>query len=125
MTDSVYRRMLRLAETEVKHARDKLPEEVRGKARAVPVLFEPWPSDELVADGVDPSLLGLFSGEAYPDEASDLPMPPQVQIFLENLWDYCEEDEPTFREEVRITYLHELGHYLGWDEQDLERRGLA
>jgi len=25
---------------------------------------------------------------------------------------------------VRITYLHELGHYLGWDESDLEARGL-
>lgn len=25
----------------------------------------------------------------------------------------------------RLTYLHELGHYLGWDEGDLERRGLG
>jgi predicted Zn-dependent protease with MMP-like domain len=25
---------------------------------------------------------------------------------------------------VRLTYLHELGHFLGWDESDLEIRGL-
>jgi predicted Zn-dependent protease with MMP-like domain len=25
---------------------------------------------------------------------------------------------------VRVTYLHELGHFLGWDEEDLAARGL-
>jgi len=29
-----------------------------------------------------------------------------------------------FREEVERTYLHELGHYLGWDEDDVAARGL-
>jgi predicted Zn-dependent protease with MMP-like domain len=29
-----------------------------------------------------------------------------------------------FRDEVRLTYLHELGHYLGWDEDELAARGL-
>ncbi len=29
-----------------------------------------------------------------------------------------------FDQEVRLTYLHELGHYLGLDESDLEKRGL-
>ncbi|MFP6886629.1 MAG: metallopeptidase family protein [Opitutales bacterium] len=125
MTDSVYRRMLQVAEPEVKRAQDGLPEELRKKAREVPVIFEPYPSDDLVADGVEPDLLGLFSGHAYPDEVSDPPAPPQVYLFLENLWDYCEEDEATFAEEVRITYLHELGHYLGLEEADLESRGLA
>ena len=30
-----------------------------------------------------------------------------------------------YRQEVRTTYLHELGHYLGWDETDMEDHGLA
>ena len=30
---------------------------------------------------------------------------------------------PVF-EEVRITYIHEFGHYLGLDESELESRGL-
>jgi predicted Zn-dependent protease with MMP-like domain len=25
---------------------------------------------------------------------------------------------------VRLTYLHELGHYLGWDEDEIAERGL-
>ena len=51
-------------------------------------------------------------------------VPPQILLFLANLWDYADGDEALFREEVRTTYLHELGHYLGLDELDLEERGL-
>jgi predicted Zn-dependent protease with MMP-like domain len=29
------------------------------------------------------------------------------------------------REEIRITIIHELGHYFGFGEEELERRGLA
>jgi len=43
---------------------------------------------------------------------------------LESLWDAAEQDEDTFCEEVRATYLHELGHFLGLDEDDLIDRGL-
>ena len=30
-----------------------------------------------------------------------------------------------FLREVRITYLHELGHYFGWDEEQITNVGLA
>ena len=39
--------------------------------------------------------------------------------------DFAEDDPDTFREEVRITFLHELGHLLGLDEEDLDVRGLG
>jgi predicted Zn-dependent protease with MMP-like domain len=123
--DPLWQRMLSLADGEVKTVLTGLPDEVREKAKELIVLLEPWPSDELVEDGIEPDLLGLFSGDAYPDGPSDAPLPPQVHLFLENLWDYCEEDEKRFREEVRVTYLHELGHYLGLDEDDLLLRDLA
>jgi predicted Zn-dependent protease with MMP-like domain len=51
-------------------------------------------------------------------------MPPQILLFYENLWDFAGGEEETYREEVRITYLHELGHYLGLDEDELDERGL-
>ncbi len=35
-------------------------------------------------------------------------MPPQILLFLGNLWEFTEAD-PVFAEEVHITYLHELG----------------
>ena len=85
--------------------------------------YEPEPNAAILADEYDPDLLGLFIGPPLAEpEAS--PLPPQIILFLENLWDFAGEDEEIFREEVRITYLHELGHYLGLDEIDLEERGL-
>jgi predicted Zn-dependent protease with MMP-like domain len=125
MTASVYRRILRLAEREVKQAQESLSGDLAEKAKILPVIFEPCPGKELVLDGVEPDLLGLFSGSSFPEGLADDSAPPTVHVFLENLWEYCEEDEGTFIEEVRITYLHELGHYLGLEENDLERRGLA
>ena len=124
-SDPIYQRMLSLAENEVQSILAGLPTKVRDKAKDLTVLFEPWPDDELVKEGVEPDLLGLFSGDSYPDGPSDAPLPPQVHLFLENLWDYCKEDEKRFREEVRVTYLHELGHYLGMNEDDLLQRDLA
>ena len=38
--------------------------------------------------------------------------------------DFAEEDEEFFCDEVHTTYLHELGHYLGLDEDELTERGL-
>jgi len=29
-----------------------------------------------------------------------------------------------FKKETRLNYLRELGHYLGWDEDELAARGL-
>ena len=70
-------------------------------------------------------LLSLFSGSPHGSEGGeDLPMPPQIYLYLESLWEVAEGDLKVFQDEVKITYLHELGHYLGWDEDDLADRGL-
>jgi predicted Zn-dependent protease with MMP-like domain len=65
----------------------------------------------------------LFVGPDFADEGH-VPMPPQIILFLENLWDFAEKDEEVFCDEVRTTFLHELGHFLGLDEDDLIDRGL-
>jgi predicted Zn-dependent protease with MMP-like domain len=58
------------------------------------------------------------------DPPSSHPQPTQIILFLENLWQFAEHNEAVYLDEVRITYLHELGHYFGFDEDDLEERGL-
>jgi predicted Zn-dependent protease with MMP-like domain len=91
----------------------------------VPVHYEALPDADVLADGFPDDILGLFSGDAHGTElAHDQPHPPQIVLYLENLWDYAEEDRAIFRDEVRLTYLHELGHYFGWDEDELTARGL-
>jgi predicted Zn-dependent protease with MMP-like domain len=91
----------------------------------LPVTFESCPNEGLIADGIEPDTLGLFVGEPWPEnDAGSLPVPAQIILFLDNLWEFAEEDEEAFREEIRATFLHELGHYLGLDESDMEAREL-
>ena len=114
-------RALALAEVEATLA--LLPEPLRLRAEKLPVTFERQPNAELQADGIEPDTLGLFTGPEFADE-ENVPLPPQIILFLENLWDFSEGNEEIFRDEVHTTFLHELGHYLGLDENELTERGL-
>ena len=120
-----FARLTALAQPVVAAAQRRLPPEVRTAAGDVAVCFEPHPNAALVAEGCEPDVLGLFIGHEYLGELADAqPLPPQIMLFLENIWDYAEGDEAVYRDEIRLTYLHELGHYLGWDEDEVARRGL-
>lgn len=112
-----------LAEAEVRATLADLPADLRTPAAALPVSYERAPGAAAQADGYDPDLLGLFVGppRAEPDSS---PLPPQIILYLENLWEFAGYDESIYRDEVRTTFLHELGHYLGLGEGDLEDRGL-
>jgi predicted Zn-dependent protease with MMP-like domain len=101
-----------------------LPAELRDVARQVPVCFEDFPDEALIADGLDPYILGLFVGAPRHEHANDPGPPPQIILYLENILLECEEAGTSFNEEVRRTYLHELGHYLGLDEEALAERDL-
>ena len=114
-----------VAQQVVTAAQRRLPATVRLAAEAVPVCYEPHPNEAIVAEGYEPDILGMFIGHSHHGELLESqPLPPQILLFLENLWDLAEGDEATYRDEVRLTYLHELGHYLGWDEEEVARRGL-
>jgi predicted Zn-dependent protease with MMP-like domain len=118
-------RLRQLAEQEVQAALRSLPRRLHTQAQSLPVTCQPRPADDLVEDGIAPDTLGLFVGDAWQDaESSLVPLPPQIILFLDNLWECALEDEAEFRREVRKTYLHELGHFLGLDEDELESRGL-
>jgi predicted Zn-dependent protease with MMP-like domain len=112
-----------LAEVEVTLA--ELPGPLRERAQALPVTFERRPNAAHRQDGIEPDTLGLFVGPEFAfEESTASPLPPQIILFLANIWEQAEADEEFFREEVHTTFLHELGHYLGLDEDDLFDRGL-
>jgi predicted Zn-dependent protease with MMP-like domain len=117
------RERLRVATAAVSATQRELPPALAPLAAAVPVHFAEFPAADLLEDGMEPDILGLFSGEPH-GESSDHPVPAQIHLFLGNLWEYAGGDPETFAEEVRLTYLHELGHYLGWDEDEVAERGL-
>jgi predicted Zn-dependent protease with MMP-like domain len=116
-----------LADGEVRDVIAALPPDLRDCLRELSITLDPYPrADEEQEDGDDAALLGLFDGPCFA-EASDTqdPIPAAIRLFVENLRDEAEDDPVRFRQEVRLTLLHEIGHYLGLEEDELERRGLA
>ena len=103
----------------------ELPPDLRTLTERVPVFCEWEMAGHWLEEGVADDSMGLFSGPALNEPTDpDCLESPSITFFLAELWDYCGEDLPTFDEEVRITYIHEFGHYLGLDESELEARGL-
>jgi predicted Zn-dependent protease with MMP-like domain len=112
---SAWTRLQARAEKIVAGTLDELPPEIQAAARRVPCLLERRCAD-------DPEILGIY-GHFSPGELSGSNGP--IILYLETILDYCEEEGEDFDEEVRLTFLHELGHHFGWDEGDLEERGLG
>jgi predicted Zn-dependent protease with MMP-like domain len=103
------------AEKVIERTIESLPEPLREQARRISTLLDRWPAE-------DDDMLGQFHG-FEPNHISESLGP--IFIFLGPLYLFCKEESLDFADEVRVTYLHELGHHLGLDDDDLEERGLT
>jgi len=117
---------LAIADAEVSALMRALPESLRDKLAKVSVTFRRRPQgDDVVEDGDEYDLLGLFVGVSLcENDDTDPGLSPEIRLFLDNIRDEADGDETAFRREVRDTLLHEIGHYLGLDENGVELRGL-
>jgi len=109
-----------LAQSQVVKIQNELPESIRSCAMEVPVFLD-W-----ARNGRASRWLGVFEGcslmaglPAVPDEL------PRITLFIDNLAKAANYQRAAYLQEVRTTYLHELGHYLGWDERQIAKLGLA
>jgi predicted Zn-dependent protease with MMP-like domain len=101
---------------------DALPAPFAARLSHVPVLIERRPARALVEDGFDPRSFGLFEG---PTEAMrDIPSPTRIVLFACNLLAEF-PDADTLAHQVELTLLHEIGHFFGLDEAELEDLGLG
>ncbi len=105
----------------VKEALAKLPARYRELLENVVILVQDYPAGQKGTPPDDEDLLmGEFVGVPRTEKSVFEPGPPdQVFLYQKNIEAVCESEEE-IREEVRLTVLHELGHYFGLEEDELE-----
>ena len=111
----------------VEKALERLPGEFRQAFDNLAIVIEDWPDPAIVEEITgDPSevIYGLFSGTPLPErrfeDSGDLP--PVIALYQGPL----EEDFPDRGElarEVEITLVHELAHFMGFDEDAVRKFG--
>ena len=107
----------------VEETLDSLPRQFRSRIRNVAVLVEDFPPNQQPEQPKQQRrlLLGLFHGRPKTMESSfDLPTgPDQIVLYQKNIEAVCSNDAEV-REQIRLTVIHELGHYFGMDENQLK-----
>ena len=103
----------------------ELPPRVHALIANVPILIVDLPAADEVEKGLDPRLLGLFAGSAFSDASvmGGQPHLTQILLFRKNL-ERAVHSEEELRQQIRITLLHETGHFFGMSEEDLAEVGL-
>lgn len=106
-----------------------LPEHVKGYLDNVTIAVEELPSDEdLLAEKppLSPAILGVFRGTPVGERsvmnAADH-FPAAIVLYQRNLERFARTREELI-EQIGITVMHEVGHLIGLDEEDLWERGL-
>jgi len=107
---------------------EKLPRQFREQLDNVEIVVDHRPSEDLLrAEGLDPrhdTLYGIYEGVPLPERSLlDPPLlPDKITIFAEPLLqDFPEPEE--LREEIRLTVLHEIAHYFGMEDDEIEDLG--
>lgn len=111
----------------VEEALDGLPAKFRARIENVAVVVEDLPAGQetpqaVLARNPDADLLmGEFVGTARTQKSVwDVAAgPDRVVLYQKNIEAVCESDDE-IRDEIRLTVLHELGHYFGLGEEELE-----
>jgi len=104
---------------------EEMPEQFRELLGNVPIVVAERPALADVEAGLDPRVLGLFNGAPHGEagSTSDVPGVTEIVLFRGNL-ERVAADDDDLRDEIRITLLHEAGHFFGLDEEGLEEIGL-
>lgn len=103
-----------------------LPEHARAELGNTVIAVEPIPGDDEIAEGLSPIILGVFTGTPITERLSfhaEHQQTVRITLFQKNLERFARSREELL-EEIKITVLHEVGHLMGLDEDELAERGL-
>jgi predicted Zn-dependent protease with MMP-like domain len=122
---------IRTTEVDFKTILDKvleaLPEVIREAVVEVPVLVEAKPTRAIAdrAPHITPEVLGLFVGTSLGDKVLAPSGYSNVVVLFQRNLERAGRSRTEVAKEIKITLLHEYGHYLGFDEEELEHLGLG
>jgi len=104
-----------------------LPRVIREAVLEVPVLVQPKPTAEIAeqAPVINPEVLGLFVGTSVGHKVAALGGYGDVVLLFQRNLERSGASRQEVGKELKITLLHEYGHYLGFDEEELEHLGLG
>jgi len=111
----------------VQRAIDRIPEEIRAQLDNILISVQKRPSRELIASlGLDPEDMpfGVYTGVSLAERSEFNPplYPDTIIIFQEPLEEAC-RNLAELEEEIEITVVHEIAHFLGMTEEELVALG--
>jgi predicted Zn-dependent protease with MMP-like domain len=113
---------------EVTRVLDELPKEFHEQLHNIEIVVQRRPSKHQLAeidlDSHEKVLYGLYEGVPLPDRSSFDPptMPDKITLFSEPLRaDFPDPDQ--LREQIRLTVIHEIAHFFGMDDDEIEKLG--
>ncbi len=111
----------------VKRAIDRIPEEIRIRLDNIVISVRPRPSRDMIREIAlppDDPLFGIYCGISLPERSETNPplFPDTIFIFQEPLEDAC-LSLAELEEEIEITVVHEIAHFLGMTEEQLAALG--
>jgi len=104
----------------------ELPQEHLERLGNVAILVAERPSPEMVADGIDPRILGLYHGVPMAKRSPSFgaPYADTIHLFRANL-ERIAPSRAALLARIRLVVLHETAHFFGYSEAQLRRMGLA
>lgn len=111
----------------VAHAVDRIPPEIRQHLENIVITVKKRPSRQMMREmGMHPDdyPLGLFQGVPLIERSATIPplYPDMIYLFQEPLEEMCDTREE-LEEEIEVTVVHEVAHYIGMTEERLAELG--
>jgi len=111
----------------VKNAIRNIPGEIQQYLGNIVISVKKRPSKKMLQEmGLSPEeqLLGVYDGVSLTDRSATSPplFPDSIILFQEPLEEMCETIEE-LEEEIEITVVHEVAHFVGISDERLEELG--
>ena len=103
-----------------------IPKRFRREMKNLAVVVEDDPSAELLAEmEIEPpdTLYGLYHGTPLTERSwgHGNALPDQISIYRNPIEEDCDGDEDEVRAQIGETLIHEVGHYFGLSEEEIEK----